>query len=210
MYRIKEAFLSLQGEGQRSGRVAVFCRFSGCNLWSGKETDREKSICSFCDTDFEGVDGVNGGMFEGPETLVEMIVGLWPADRLSARYVVMTGGEPLLQLDRELVEALHKKSFEIAVETNGTLPLPCSIDWVCVSPKAGAKWILREGDELKIAFPQIGLQLDQYLDLPFTHYFLQPIEGSDTQENTRKAIEYCLANPQWRLSTQLHKQVGLP
>lgn len=203
-YSVKEIFYTLQGEGLRAGRPAVFCRFAGCNLWSGREEDRASAICQFCDTDFVGTDGTLGGKFQQAEALAEAIAALWPAGRVH-RYVVLTGGEPLLQIDQALIDALHAKDFEIAVETNGTLKAPDGIDWICVSPKAGAEWVQREGHELKLVFPQPTLMPDHLGTSHFEHYLLQPMDGPDRLANTRAAIAYCQNNPQWRLSVQTHK-----
>ena len=210
-YQVKEIFYSLQGEGYHSGRPAVFCRFSGCNLWSGKEADRKKAVCKFCDTDFIGGDGPQGGEFPKPDQLVEIICKLWPEKKLKTvrPFVVCTGGEPLLQLNVELIEALHKKGWEIAVETNGTLLPPPGIDWICVSPKAGAKLLLRSGQELKLVFPQQGAQPEKYEALDFQHFFLQPIALPDLEINTRLVLEYVLSHPKWRLSLQTHKILGI-
>ncbi len=203
-YSVKEIFYTLQGEGLRAGRPAVFCRFAGCNLWSGREVDRASAICQFCDTDFVGTDGTLGGKFPQAEALAKVIAELWPVGR-GHQYVVLTGGEPLLQLDRALIDALHAKDFEIAVETNGTLKAPEGIDWICVSPKAGAEWVQREGHELKLVFPQPTLTPDRLGTSHFEHYLLQPMDGPDRLANTRAAIAYCQDNPQWRLSVQTHK-----
>jgi 7-carboxy-7-deazaguanine synthase (Cx14CxxC type) len=206
-YLVKEIFYSIQGEGYYSGRPAVFCRFAGCNLWSGKEADREKAVCKFCDTDFVGCDGPEGGQFPTPAELIGRIEKLWPEENLiKARpLVVYTGGEPLLQLNIELISALHDKGWEVAVETNGTLLPPPGIDWICVSPKAGAKLLLHSGQELKLVFPQPGAQPEKYAMLDFQHFFLQPMDSSDRDMNTRLALEYVLSHPQWRLGLQMHK-----
>lgn len=211
-YSVKELYLTLQGEGAHTGRAAVFCRFAGCNLWTGREADRATAQCRFCDTDFIGTDGPGGGTFETPESLARAITDLWHADgRTGGRpFVVFTGGEPLLQLDAALTTAVHDAGFEIAVETNGTRPRPPGIDWLCVSPKANSDWILRAGDELKLVFPQTDLTPDSVAHLPFTHFFLQPMDGPDVAEHTRAAAAYCLIYPQWRLGLQTHKIVGLP
>jgi 7-carboxy-7-deazaguanine synthase len=203
-YSVKEIFYTLQGEGLRAGRPAVFCRFSGCNLWSGREEERESAVCKFCDTDFVGMDGTLGGKFETASVLVQRINALWPKDK-SSKYVVLTGGEPLLQVDQYLVNELHMLDFEIAVETNGTLPVPDGIDWICVSPKAGSKWMQKTGHELKLVYPQLGL-LPETIELNgFENYLLQPMDGLSKQSNTIAAINYCQANPEWRLSVQTHK-----
>lgn len=212
-YSVKEIFFTLQGEGANTGRAAVFCRFSGCNLWTGHEKDRADAVCQFCDTDFVGTDGPGGGRFATAADLARAVSGTWPAKRRSPRIrplVVCTGGEPLLQLDDELVAAFHGEGFEVAVETNGTRIAPRSIDWVCVSPKAGAEPVLRSGHELKLVFPQEGAAPELYENLDFRHFFLQPMDGPSREENTRLAVEYCLAHPQWRLSLQTHKLLGIP
>ena len=208
-YSVKEIFYSLQGEGARTGRPAVFCRFSGCNLWSGLEADRAAADCQFCDTEFRGTDGTGGGKFRTAEALVMAVSAKWPKTgwRGSQRYVVCTGGEPLLQLDDALIDAFHTRDFEVAVETNGTILAPSGLDWICVSPKAAVLLALRCGDELKLVFPQVEpeAQPERFVDLDFRHFFLQPMDGPQRDANTRKALEYCLANPQWRLSLQTHK-----
>lgn len=209
-YIVKEIFYTLQGEGLHTGRVAVFCRFSGCNLWSGRELDRAKAICPFCDTDFVGIDGQSGGKFNSAQALVEQVVAHWPRQLPGRPYVVCTGGEPLLQLDNALIEAFHQAGLEVAVETNGTLPLPPGIDWVCVSPKAQAPLVLQSGDELKLVFPQIGALPDKFQQLNFKYFFLQPLANSQQVENTRLAVHYCLKHPQWRLSLQTHKLLEIP
>jgi 7-carboxy-7-deazaguanine synthase (Cx14CxxC type) len=207
-YAVKEIFPTLQGEGVQAGRVAVFCRFAGCNLWSGLEADRARAICRFCDTDFVGMDGTGGGRFAGAKSLADAISAQWPGG-VADRFVVLTGGEPLLQVDEALIEALHAQKFRVAVETNGTRPAPAGLDWVCVSPKAGADLVLRQGDELKLVFPQPGAAPDLYESLDFTHFLLQPMDGPDQAANTQAAIAYCLHHPQWRLSVQTHKLLGL-
>jgi 7-carboxy-7-deazaguanine synthase len=210
-YAVKEIFYTLQGEGAQAGRAAVFCRFAGCNLWSGRENDRASAICRFCDTDFIGVDGPGGGKFETAEDLAEAIAATWPPDHPSGtRFVVCTGGEPLLQLDRELIDALHLREFEIAVETNGTVQAPAGIDWICVSPKAGTRLLQTSGDELKLVFPQADAQPPEFEDLPFRHFFLQPMDGPDRAANTQLALRYCMEHPKWRLSLQTHKILGIP
>lgn len=203
-YSVKEIFYTLQGEGLRAGRPAVFCRFAGCNLWSGREADRDTSICQFCDTDFIGTDGTLGGKFADAHELASRIASLWPPSQRH-RYVVLTGGEPLLQADAALIDALHAEHFEVAVETNGTTVAPAGIDWICVSPKANAEWVQRSGDELKLVFPQPGLLPEDIGELDFAHYLLQPMDGPLRQRHTREAIAYCQANPRWRLSVQTHK-----
>lgn len=203
-YSVKEIFYTLQGEGLRAGRPAVFCRFAGCNLWSGREQDRADAVCRFCDTDFVGTDGTLGGKFAHASDLAERIASLWPEGRGHA-YVVLTGGEPLLQVDAALIDALHAQGFEIAVETNGTVAAPAGIDWVCVSPKAGADWVQRSGHELKLVYPQPGLMPDDIGEVAFEHLLLQPMDGLLRRSNTGAAIAYCQANPRWRLSVQVHK-----
>ena len=203
-YSVKEIFYTLQGEGLRAGRPAVFCRFTGCNLWTGREEDRQKAVCRFCDTDFVGIDGTLGGRFKGPRELARTIAAQWPCGHRH-RYVVLTGGEPLLQVDTKLLDALHAEDFEIAVETNGSIGAPEGIDWVCVSPKAGVPWIQTRGHELKLVFPQQGLLPDTVGALDFEYYLLQPMDGLQRLSNTRAAIAYCQANPRWRLSVQTHK-----
>ncbi|MFA7665690.1 MAG: 7-carboxy-7-deazaguanine synthase [Burkholderiaceae bacterium] len=209
-YAVKEIFYTLQGEGAQTGRPAVFCRFAGCNLWSGREQDRATAVCSFCDTDFVGTDGQGGGKFATAAALASAIAARWPAaDRSGRRYVVCTGGEPLLQLDATLVEALHDEGFEVAVETNGTQPAPAGLDWICVSPKAAAPVVLTRGDELKLVFPQPLAMPGRFEALDFRHFFLQPMDGPDQAANTRAAIDYCLTHPRWRLSLQTHKIIGI-
>lgn len=203
-YSIKEIFYTLQGEGLRTGRPSVFCRFAGCNLWSGRESDRSKAICQFCDTDFVGTNGTLGGKYLSSRVLAEQIAALWPTDQ-DNRYVVLTGGEPLMQVDEALIAALHNQGFEIAVETNGTIPAPSGIDWICVSPKTGADWVQRTGHELKLVYPQPGLLPDAISDSDFQYYLLQPMDGPMQKQNTRSAIAYCQANTKWRLSVQTHK-----
>jgi 7-carboxy-7-deazaguanine synthase len=207
-YSVNEIFYTLQGEGRHAGRAAVFCRFTGCNLWSGREADRAAAICTFCDTDFVGTDGEGGGKFSNAQALADAIARAWQGD--SQKFVVCTGGEPLLQLDEPLISALHDQGFKIAVETNGTLPPPDGLDWICVSPKAGAPLVLTRGQELKLVFPQPGAQPEQFEDFPFDHFFLQPMDGPLAMENTQAAIAYCLAHPKWRLSLQTHKIIGIP
>jgi 7-carboxy-7-deazaguanine synthase (Cx14CxxC type) len=210
-YAVKEIFYTLQGEGAQAGRAAVFCRFAGCNLWSGREVDRATAICRFCDTEFVGVDGVGGGRFESAETLAAAVDATWPREApLGKRFVVCTGGEPLLQLDTELIEALHGRGFEIAVETNGTVAAPAGLDWICVSPKAGAALVQRSGDELKLVYPQVEAKPNEFEGLGFRHFFLQPMDGLSRVANTELALKYCLDHPQWRLSLQTHKILGIP
>jgi len=208
-YAVKELFLTLQGEGAQAGRAAVFCRFAGCNLWSGREEDRSRAVCQFCDTDFVGTDGPGGGSFASPEALAEAIATVWGAGAES-RFVVFTGGEPLLQLDAPLLAALHEHGFETAVETNGTLPRPEGIDWLCVSPKAGAPLVLTSGDELKLVFRQDNLEPETLETLPFKHFWLQAMDGADVAAHREAAIAYCLKHPRWRLSVQTHKVLGIP
>jgi 7-carboxy-7-deazaguanine synthase len=209
-YAVKEIFYTLQGEGAQAGRPAVFCRFSGCNLWSGRESDRASAICQFCDTDFVDVNGPGGGKFATALELAEAIAEKWPAHSSGRRFVVCTGGEPLLQLDRALIDALHARSFEIAVETNGTMPAPEGLDWICVSPKAGSTLVQKRGDELKLVFPQENADPGQFDELEFTHFFVQPMDGPNRALNTELAVRFCLEHPQWRLSLQTHKLLGIP
>lgn len=209
-YSVKEIFYTLQGEGAHSGRPAVFCRFSGCNLWSGREADRVTAVCQFCDTDFVGVDGTGGGKFASAEDLAAAVDRQWPiAFPTGRKFVVCTGGEPLLQLDADLIDALHERGFEIAVETNGTVAAPKGIDWICVSPKAGAGLVQRSGDELKLVFPQQDFAPTQFEGLEFRNFFLQPMDGPARERNTQLAVQYCLEHPTWRLSLQTHKIVGI-
>lgn len=214
-YSVKEIFYTLQGEGAQAGRPAVFLRFTGCNLWSGHERDRAEAVCNFCDTDFVGTDGTGGGVFETAQDLAVAVARHWPArvagqeDRPGTPFVVCTGGEPLLQLDRPLVDALRAVGLEIAVETNGTIVPPEGIDWVCVSPKAGAELNLRSGHELKLVYPQPGLEPSSLEGLAFQHFYLQPMDGADGELNTRKTVDYCLKHPRWRLSLQTHKVLGI-
>lgn len=203
-YSVKEIFYTLQGEGLRAGRPAVFCRFAGCNLWTGREEDRATAVCQFCDTDFVGADGTLGRKFARASDLAVQISALWPLGK-DHRYAVLTGGEPLLQVDSALIDALHSEGFEIAIESNGTVAVPPGIDWICISPKAGSDWIQRSGQELKLVYPQAGLMPDSIGDLAFDHYLLQPMDGLHRRPNTRAAIAYCQANPRWRLSVQTHK-----
>jgi 7-carboxy-7-deazaguanine synthase len=209
-YAVKEIFYTLQGEGANTGRPAVFCRFAGCNLWTGREEDRHEATCQFCDTDFVGTDGPGGGRFASPEALASAVAAAWPAESSSKRFVVCTGGEPLLQLDSELVQALHQENFEVAVETNGTQVPPQGIDWLCVSPKAGAQLVVGAGDELKLVYPQAGAAPADFESLTFRHFYLQPMDGPDREANTAAALQYCLAHPRWRLSLQTHKLLGIP
>jgi 7-carboxy-7-deazaguanine synthase (Cx14CxxC type) len=209
-YAVKEIYYTIQGEGAQSGRAAVFLRFSGCNLWSGREEDRTAAICNFCDTDFLATDGPGGGRFEQANDLASAVSGKWPGHWQGDPLVVCTGGEPLLQLDSALVDELHAQGFAVAVETNGTLPLPVGIDWICVSPKAGTHLAVTSGDELKLVHPQPGLDPASYVTLDFRHFFLQPMDGPDALHNRQLVTEYCLAHPQWRVSLQMHKILGLP
>ena len=208
MYSVKEMFLSLQGEGAQAGRAMVFLRFAGCNLWSGREEDRASAVCSFCDTDFIGTDGQNGAKFAEAEDVVAAAEMLWTADD-GPKWVVATGGEPTLQLDAELVDAFHRAGWLMAIETNGTMPVPPGVDWVCVSPKADAKVVQTAGDELKLVYPQERNRPEDFASMSFTHRFLQPCDGAELAENTRAAVAYCLAHPEWRLSVQTHKVVGI-
>jgi 7-carboxy-7-deazaguanine synthase (Cx14CxxC type) len=206
-YTVKEIFYTLQGEGAQAGRAAVFCRFSGCNLWSGREEDRSRAVCQFCDTDFVGT-GPDGGKFRSAEELADAIGRCWGGPPVS-KYVVCTGGEPLLQLDDALIDALHARGFDVAVETNGTREAPRSVDWICVSPKAGAPFVQTSGSELKLVYPQENAPPENFAGLDFRHFFLQPMDGPDIERNTEDAIEYCLRHPGWRLSIQTHKLVGI-
>lgn len=209
-YSVKEIFYTLQGEGAQAGRPAVFCRFSGCNLWSGREQDRATAVCRFCDTDFVGTDGALGDKYADAFQLAAVINQQWPATGTGKKYVVFTGGEPLLQLDESLIHALHAQGFEIAIETNGTLPVPAGVDWICVSPKAEAPLVVHRGDELKVVIPQQGQHLSSYTSLAFTHFFLQPMDGPELADNTRLAIDLCKSDPRWRLSLQTHKLLQIP
>jgi 7-carboxy-7-deazaguanine synthase len=208
-YSVKEIFLTLQGEGGQAGKAAVFCRFAGCNLWSGREQDRATAVCTFCDTDFVGVDGVGGGKFTTAQALVAAVDAAWTGPQ-SDKLVVCTGGEPLLQLDAPLIDALHAAGFMIAVETNGTLPAPDDIDWICVSPKAQSTIVQTRGQELKLVYPQPGVDPARFEGLDFERFFLQPMDSADQAANTQAAVAYCLAHPRWRLSVQTHKYLGLP
>jgi 7-carboxy-7-deazaguanine synthase (Cx14CxxC type) len=211
-YTVKEIYYTLQGEGANTGRPAVFCRFTGCNLWSGREADRSTAVCRFCDTDFVGTDGPGGGRFSSAHELAEAVAAIWPreAPPRARPLVVCTGGEPLLQLDDELVAALHDAGFAVAIETNGTRLPPHDLDWICVSPKAGAALVLQAGDELKLVFPQPGAEPERFEHLDFRHFFLQPMDGPERERNTQLAVRYCLDHPQWRLSLQTHKLLGIP
>jgi 7-carboxy-7-deazaguanine synthase (Cx14CxxC type) len=220
MYSVKEIFYTLQGEGANAGRPAVFCRFAGCNLWSGREEDRASAICRFCDTDFVGTNGPGGGKFSTAHDLAAAVAATWPfppsgcaapPDRIREQpLVVCTGGEPLLQLDEALVVAFHNYGFQVAIETNGTQVPPRGVDWICVSPKAEAELVLRSGNELKLVYPQLGAEPERFIDLDFQHFFLQPMDGPERQHNTQRAVSYCLTHPQWRLSLQTHKMLGIP
>ena len=210
MYSVKEIFYTIQGEGAQSGRAAVFCRFAGCNLWSGREADRLSADCQFCDTDFVGTDGVNGGKFVSPEALVDRVESQWPSPNRVRRYVVCTGGEPLLQLDHNLIREFHNRGFEVAVETNGTIPVPKGVDWVCVSTKGAVPVQVKQGNELKLVYPQTGNDPAQFLSWNFDHYFIQPKDGPDIVLNTELSIQFCKENPSWRLGLQIHKMIGVP
>ena len=210
-YAVKEIFYTLQGEGAQAGRAAVFCRFAGCNLWSGREADRAAAVCRFCDTEFVGVDGAGGGKFDSAEALATAVSEKWPGGAgQGTRFVVCTGGEPLLQMDSMLIDALHTRGFEIAVETNGTVAAPAGLDWICVSPKAGAGLVQLSGDELKLVYPQIPFDPGEFLSLSFKHFFLQPMDGPRRAANTELAVAYCMDHPRWRLSLQTHKILGIP
>lgn len=211
-YAVKEIFYTLQGEGANTGRPAVFLRFSGCNLWSGHEKDRATAVCRFCDTDFVGTDGPGGGKFDSPESVARAVAAVWPGNgaQRTQRLVVCTGGEPLLQLDSPLVSALQALDFEVAIETNGTLIPPLGVDWLCVSPKAGAELVLSAGDEIKLVYPQPGAEPERFKSMGFHHFFLQPMDGPERDRNTELALRYCMENPQWRLSLQTHKYLGIP
>jgi 7-carboxy-7-deazaguanine synthase (Cx14CxxC type) len=209
-YNVKEIFYTLQGEGFHAGRPAVFCRFTSCNLWTGREEDRARAICTFCDTDFVGTNGPGGGRFRDATALVDAIDNAWPDASSEHRMVVCTGGEPLLQLDSEVVDALHVRGFYIAVETNGTQPAPAGLDWTCVSPKIGAPLKLTAGDELKLVYPQAGGDPEQFEHMDFSSFRISPMDGPNIRENTAAAVEYCLKRPQWRLSLQTHKYLGIP
>ncbi|MES2759517.1 MAG: 7-carboxy-7-deazaguanine synthase [Pseudomonadota bacterium] len=209
-YSIKEIFYTLQGEGAHAGRPAVFCRFSGCNLWTGRERDRASAVCQFCDTDFVGTDGERGGKFAEPAQLAAEIDSLWPPAYPASKYVVFTGGEPLLQLDEALIAAMHAVGFEIAIETNGTLPVPAGVDWICVSPKMGSTLVVTKGNEIKVVIPQLDQNLAAYERLDFDNFFVQPMDGPLAAHNTRLAIETCKLHPQWKLSLQTHKLLQIP
>jgi 7-carboxy-7-deazaguanine synthase len=208
-YSVKEIFYTLQGEGANAGRPAVFCRFAGCNLWNGRESDRATAICQFCDTDFVGTDGTNGGKFKQATDLVSAVERLWPEGNDKRRFVVLTGGEPMMQVDQALVDAFHARNFFIAVETNGTLTPPQGIDWLCVSPKAGSELVILSGQELKLVFPQLGAEPNRFINHNFEHFYLQPMDGILQRENTTRAIDYCMRHPHWNLSVQTHKIIGI-
>jgi 7-carboxy-7-deazaguanine synthase (Cx14CxxC type) len=212
LYAVKEVFYTLQGEGANTGRPAVFCRFAACNLWSGREQDRSTAICQFCDTDFVGTDGPGGGQFASAADLADQVASAWPAQSSprARRMVVCTGGEPLLQLDQTAVDELHRRGFEVAIETNGTVLPPPGIDWICVSPKAGSELVLKSGHELKLVFPQPGAEPEKFEGLDFEWFFLQPMDSPARETNTQLALEYCLKHPLWRLSLQTHKMLGIP
>ena len=207
-YAVKEIFLTLQGEGAHAGRAAVFCRFAGCNLWSGREQDRASATCKFCDTDFVGTDGTLGARYASADDLADAIASQWAGEH-GYRYVVLTGGEPLLQVDADLIDALHARGFAIGLETNGTIEPPDGVDWICVSPKAGAELLIRRGDELKLVYPQAGAMPAAFADLAFERFSLQPMDGPDVAANTERAVNYCIRHPQWRLSLQTHKTLGI-
>jgi 7-carboxy-7-deazaguanine synthase (Cx14CxxC type) len=209
-YSIKEIFYTLQGEGAHAGRPAVFCRFSGCNLWTGREQDRATATCQFCDTDFVGTDGERGGKFRDAQALAAEIDSLWPASYPASKYVVFTGGEPLLQLDAALIAAMHAVGFMIAIETNGTLPVPAGVDWICVSPKVGSTLVVHKGDEIKVVIPQAGQDIADYQGFDFANFFVQPMDGPLAAFNTQLAIDTCRRNPQWKLSLQTHKLLQIP
>ena len=209
-YAVKEIFYTLQGEGANTGKPAVFCRFAGCNLWSGLERDRATAVCRFCDTDFVGADGEGGGKFADAASLADAVAKTWRGNGGAEKFVVCTGGEPLLQLDATLVAALHDRGFKVAVETNGTLEPPAGLDWICVSPKADAALVVETGDELKLVYPQVGVDPARFETLAFTHYFLQPMDNAARPANSQAAVKYCLAHPKWRLSLQTHKYLGIP
>jgi len=206
-YAVKEIFLTLQGEGAHAGRAAVFCRFAGCNLWSGREQDRAMATCRFCDTDFVGTDGTLGGRYASADELADTIAGQWVG--AADRYTVLTGGEPLLQLDTALLDALHARGFAVAIETNGTIEVPEGVDWICVSPKAGTELVVRRGHELKLVYPQTGARPEDFAGLAFARFSLQPMDGPDVADNTARVVDYCLRHPQWRLSLQTHKTLGI-
>tara|TARA_B100000427_G_scaffold106915_1_gene88665 strand:- start:172 stop:804 length:633 start_codon:yes stop_codon:yes gene_type:complete len=207
-YTVKEIYFTIQGEGFHTGKDAVFCRFSGCNLWSGLEKDRSKAICNFCDTDFVGTDGENGGKYKSHTDLIKKIESCWPKNK-KEKYIVFTGGEPLLQLDEKLIDALHDCDFKIAIETNGTIMPPNGIDWICVSPKKNADLLLKKGDELKLVYPQENFNPEQFESFDFTHFSIQPMDGKELQNNILKCVSYCIEHPSWKLSLQTHKIIGV-
>jgi 7-carboxy-7-deazaguanine synthase (Cx14CxxC type) len=209
-YSVKEIFYTLQGEGTHAGRPAVFCRFSGCNLWSGREADRASAVCKFCDTDFVGTDGELGGKYVDSTSLADTVNSLWPTTYAGSKFVVFTGGEPLLQLDEALLDSMHERGFEIAIETNGTIAVPPGVDWVCVSPKVGSELRVHKGNELKVVIPQLGQALQEYESLEFEHFYVQPMDGPQLESNTRLAIDLCKKNPKWKLSLQTHKLLQIP
>ena len=209
-YAVKELFYTLQGEGAQAGRAAVFCRFAGCNLWTGREEDRADAVCTFCDTEFVGTDGPGGGKFATAGALADAVLAAWPAGRGGTPYVVCTGGEPLLQLDAPLLDALHQRGIAVAVETNGTQLPPAGLDWICVSPKAAAPVVLTTGNELKLVYPQPLAMPERFETLAFDHFYLQPMDGPDREANTAAAVRYCLAHPRWKMSLQTHKLLGIP
>jgi 7-carboxy-7-deazaguanine synthase len=207
-YQVKEIFLTLQGEGHHAGRPAVFCRFAGCNLWSGREADRASAVCRFCDTDFVGTDGTGGGRFADATALADTVANAWGPSR-AQRFIVLTGGEPALQVDAALIDALHAQGFDIAIESNGSLPLPPGLDWICISPKAGAPWVQRHGNELKLVVPQVGVDPREFERGGFEHFLVQPMDGPERERNTAWAVQWCLEHPRWRLSVQTHKMIGI-
>lgn len=209
-YAIKELFYTIQGEGANAGRAAVFCRFAGCNLWSGLEKDRASATCQFCDTDFVGTNGPGGGRFANAGALAGAIAATWRGRNGGRPLVVCTGGEPLLQLDSALIAELHERSFQVAIETNGTLPVPAGVDWICVSPKARAPLRQINGDELKLVYPQPGAEPERFAELGFSHFYLQPMDGPEREANTQAVVDYCKSHPQWRVSLQTHKMLGIP
>lgn len=208
-YSVKEIFYTLQGEGLQAGRAAVFCRFAGCNLWSGREADRTEAVCTFCDTDFVGTDGTGGGKFDNAPALAQAIAAQWPHATGGRRFVVLTGGEPLLQVDQPLTEALHTQGFEVAVETNGTIAPPAGIDWLCMSPKGSSQTVVTRGQELKLVYPQAGLDPARFEALDFQNFLLQPLDDAQRDDHTQAAVAYCQAHPRWRLSLQTHKWIGI-
>ncbi len=208
-YKIKEIYYTLQGEGAHAGRPAIFCRFSGCNLWSGREEDRSKAVCQFCDTDFWGIDGVLGGKYTARD-LVFQCQSLWPDNTSEPPYIVCTGGEPALQLDQKLIDEFHRFGFKVAIETNGTLELPENIDWICISPKANTEIVIQKANEIKIVYPQTGIEPSEFENMSFGHFFIQPMDNQFIDENTKRSVEFCKSNPKWRLSVQTHKYINIP